>query len=299
MMNIAFTPDNNYVMPTTVALTSLFLNNKGHEITIYILYLSGDLSQENQEKIQTVVEEYGQSVHFCEIDKNVMAAFPKLRHGLSAYIRILTPNLLPNVDKLLYLDGDIVVESDLSDLFNIDISDYCMAAVSDLKQLFNPASMKAIGFKYKREYFNSGVLLMNLPVLRKMDLMDKTLNYLAGYKDKIYNEDQDILNCICPNVLLLPPKYNSIIHLWNRNLPLCKKVWTDDEILDARRRPAIIHYLGGFKPWKYEVYHPFKRRWYYYLRRTCYKKFRPSYTFRKILSKIKSYFLNGLIYKLR
>lgn len=292
MINIAFAPDNNYVMPTTVALTSLLINNKEENLCIYIIYLEDDLSIINRNIFENLVKKYDKKIQFKEVKRKALDKFPKFRHGLSSYLRIFTPVLLPNVDKLLYLDGDIIVNKNISELYNIDISNFEMAGVSDLKQLFEPEYLKLIGFKYNRYYINAGILLMNLKTLRKLNILVQTDCYLKKYKDLIYHEDQDILNCICPNILLLPPKYNSIIHLWNKNVRICEQIWTEDEIKEAKYDPIIIHYLGGLKPWKYEVYHPYKKLWYKYLKYTCFASYNPPYTFRKFLSKAKIYITN-------
>lgn len=292
MINIAFAPDNNYVMPTTVALTSLLVNNKTEDLCIYIIYLENDLSISNRNIFENLANEFDKKILFKEVKRKALDKFPKFRHGLSAYLRIFTPVLLPDVDKLIYLDGDIIVNKNISELFNIDVSNFEIAGVSDLKQLFDPEYLKIIGFKYNRYYINTGVLLMNLRALRELNILVQTDSYLKKYKDLIYHEDQDILNCICPNILLLPPKYNSIIHLWNKNLRVCKQIWNEHEIKEAKYDPIIIHYLGGLKPWKYEVYHPYKKLWYKYLKKTCFASYVPPYTFRKILSKAKIYIIN-------
>lgn len=292
MINIAFAPDNNYVMPTTVAITSLLMNNKEENICIYIIYLEGDLNINNKKIFDTLVKKFRKKIIFKEVSKKSLECFPKFRHGLSAYLRIFTPMLLTEIDKIIYLDGDIIVNKNISELFNIDISNYELAGVGDLKQLFTPGYVETIGFKYNRIYINSGVLLMNLKSLRDLNILAQTEIYLKKYKDYIYHEDQDILNCICPNILILPPKYNSIIHLWNKNIRICKQIWTEEEIQDAKHAPVIIHYLGGLKPWKYEVFHPYKKLWYKYLKKTYFASYNPPYTFRKVISKAKLYIVN-------
>lgn len=292
MINIAFAPDNNYVMPTTVAMTSLLINNKEEDLCIYIIYLEDNLNVSNRTIFESLVRKYNKKIVFKEVQRSLLKNFPNFRHGLSAYLRIFTPVLLPDVDKLIYLDGDILVNKNISELFTIDISNFELAGVADLKQFCDPEYVEMIGFKYNRCYINSGILLMNLKALRKLDILIQTELYLKKYKEQIYHEDQDILNCICPNILILPPKFNSIIHFWNKNIRICRHIWTEEEIKEAKYDPIIIHYLGGLKPWKYEVYHPYKKLWYKYLKRTCFASYKPPYTFRKILSKVKIYITN-------
>lgn len=286
MINIAFSLDDNYVMPTCVAITSL-LKNTLSPITIYIFYIDGNLSKSNRDVLEKTVFTYQQCILFKNVDKSDLEDFPKLRHGLSSYLRILIPQLLPDIDKLLYLDGDLIVNESIITLYNTDISTYQLAAISDLKPYFSPGYIESIGYNFNHPYFNAGVLLMNLKVLRKMDLPIAVKDYLKKYKEKIYHEDQDILNCICSLIYNLPPKYNSIIHLWNKNITLCKELWSEEQIKEAKKSPVIIHYLGGLKPWKYETRHPFKRKWYRYLKDTAFFDYIPQKSFRKFLSLIK------------
>lgn len=290
MLHIAFAPDDNYVLPTSVALTSLLTNEK-ESLTIYIIYIENNLSNHNKNILKKLVEKYNQSIIFKEVSLSLLSSFPKFRHGYSSYLRIFTPILFPHLDKILYIDGDVIIEKSIKTLYDIDISGYELAAVSDLKQFFAPGYVESIGYTHHRLYFNAGILLMNLKKLRAENIQHKTEEYLSCYKNIIYHEDQDILNCVCPNVLSLPPKYNSIIHLWNNNRFICKRLWNEIEIKEATTNPTIIHYLGGIKPWKLEVYHPFKSRWYYYLKKSPFKSYKPQFTIKKVLSYIKSYII--------
>ena len=291
MIHVAFSPDDNYVMPTMVAITSL-LENSSEDVTIHLLYIDGCLKSNNLELFRRTVDNYNAIFNAVSIPYTMLEGYPKLRHGLSAYNRILTPYLLPQLNKILYLDGDVVVEKSLSDLYHLDLDGVSWAAVADLKPFFTPGYVETIGFDQSNHpYVNSGVMLLNLDELRKNNINEKVQAYLHQYKQLIYHEDQDILNCCCNNVVILPPKYNSIIHLWTKRIDICKKCWNDEEIIDAKQSPYIVHYLGGFKPWKYEVVHPFKNRWYFYLNKTELKGWRPRVTFRKLISHIKALLL--------
>lgn len=287
MIHIAFAPDDNYVMPTTVAMASL-LKNEIKKVCIYILFIEGNLQEENKYILQNTADKFDTKIKFIEVKKEKLKEFPSFRHGLSAYLRILAPQLLADVDKLLYLDGDLIVDKSVKALYDIDISEYQLAAVADLKPFFSPNYTELIGYHFNHPYFNTGILLMNLKALREINLQEQVKKYLKTYKELIYHEDQDILNCTCSKVFNLEPKYNSIIHLWNKNIVLCRQLWTEEQIKEAKESPVIIHYLGGLKPWKYEIRHPFKRKWYNYVNNTSFKGYKPDRTFRKILSLIKS-----------
>ena len=173
MIHVAFSPDDNYVMPTLVAVTSL-LENRVEEVTIHLLYIDGCLSNNNLRLLRKAVEKYGAIFNVVSIPYTMLEGYPKLRHGLSAYIRILMPHLLPNLDKIIYLDGDVVVEKPLSDLYHLDLEGASWAAVADLKPFFTPGYVEEIGFDQDiHRYANSGVMLLNLDELRKNNINAK------------------------------------------------------------------------------------------------------------------------------
>ena len=274
MINIAIAPDDNYVMPATVALTSI-LENKKSELKIYMLSLENHFSKGSREIFYNLAEKYETQIEFIELKEDKLVDFPVLRHGLSAYLRMYTPELLPDIEKLLYLDCDIIVNEPLDDLFNINIEEYDMAGVMDLIQVSDPGFLKSIGCT-SGHYVNTGVLLMNLKRLRRRNILGDTLTYLNLYKDLLRFSDQDILNGIIPNILLLPPKFNSTIHLWNPKVRhYCLKVWTEAEIEEGRNNPVVIHYISVVKPWHWGAKHPFRNKWFFYLKMTSFKDFKP------------------------
>lgn len=292
MIHVAFAPDDNYVMPTAVAMASL-LENTPEDVVLYLIYIEGHLSKYNIDVLSKIANKYKTIIKLVSVPRNELEEFPKFRHGLSAYLRIMTPYLLPNLDKLLYLDGDIIVEKSLLELYQINLSDKEWAAVADLKPFVDSGYVESIGFNLKAHpYVNSGVMLLNLAEMRKRNIKERVQNYLSKYKDIIYHEDQDILNCCCDDIIILPPKYNCIIHLWTNKYELCKSVWSSEDIQEAKERPVIIHFLGGHKPWKYLTLHPYKKRWFYYLDKTDYKGWRPKSTIKEKLQKLKSVILD-------
>lgn len=271
-MKVAFSSDSNYVIPATVAITSFLENNKESRIEIYLLYIDGALQETDLTKLKNKVESYQALFFPLMVDKKVLMEMPVLRHGLSTYLRILLPQLLPEIDKILYLDVDLIVERSLLDLYNMDLTGYQLAAVPDLETLV-PDFLASIGFKRDGFYFCAGILLMNLKELRKIDLVEKTKDYILKYGDKIVHSDQDILNCICTRIKYLSPKYNLIKAYYVH--PKCNLLWSKEDIKEAQQTPCIIHYLGAIKPWMYLSTHPKKKNWYKYLVKTEYLDYIP------------------------
>ena len=271
-INVAFSTDSNYIMPTTVAITSFLENNNADNIYIHLLHLKGDLSTDDLNSIRDLVISYGSKFVPLEIEKEALSAMPLLRHGLASYLRIFLPQIL-DVETILYLDVDIIVDKNILELFELDMNGYEFAAVPDIRTL-DKEYLNKIGFNRLGKYFCTGILLMNLNELRKIDLVDKTYTYLSKYKDKIEHSDQDILNVICNKILYLHPKYNRTDAYFNKTKFL--NIWTEKDYKETMNSPYIIHYMGSSKPWYYKDFHSCKIKWYKYLKKTKYKAFRPN-----------------------
>jgi lipopolysaccharide biosynthesis glycosyltransferase len=271
-LNVAFSTDSKYIIPATVAITSFLENNNSSSLSIYLLYIENELNDNDLLSLQILIESYNVEFIKLNVKKEMLLEMPKLRHGLSAYLRIFLPSLLSNVNLILYLDVDIVVDGNILDLFETDMNNYQLAAVPDVKPIFSPLFLNKIGYKNSGKYFCTGVLLMNLNELRRINLLENTKLYLNNYKDKIEHSDQDILNIVCDKIFYLHPKYNFIDKYFNKK---CLEIWSKTELSDAVKKPLIIHYLGPSKPWQYINVHFFKKKWYKYLQITKYKNYSP------------------------
>jgi len=228
---IAMCLDNNYTLPTIVAMTSMLENvQKGTEYKYYLL-VSGDFTQENKQKILSLKEKYKSKqfdINFIDM-KDEFKDAKQSRLGAAAYYRLVLPNLLSHYDKCVYLDGDTIVNKDLSEFFNIDVKDYYVGGVKDFDHGdWHHKNLAVLGID-NSWYINSGVLLMNLKKLRD-DKIENKFKWL--FKDKLEYcgfADQDILNACCyGKIKLLSQKYNAMCEVEN---------------------PVIRHFAGN-KPWK-------------------------------------------------
>ena len=163
-------------------------------------------------------------------------------------------------DKVLYLDSDLIVQGDVSELYSIDLEGNLIGAVRDIDFLGNLNMKDGKRLKYNEEtlkmsnpydYFQAGVLVMNTKAMRESFSVDYWLN-LASNKAYIYN-DQDILNYVCQGrVVYLDPRWNVMNDCGGRiaNVFSVAPAAVYEEYLDARNDPFIIHYAGFEKPWK-------------------------------------------------
>ena len=182
---------------------------------------------------------------------------------LSRFYHRNSQTLFPQYNKVLYLDCDIVVIDKLQDLWNKDISEYCLAAIDDYG-LAQENGAKRMGIESGYKYFNAGVLLINLQRLREMRLMDMVRKYLTTDVHRILMHDQDILNGL----------------LYKQRLPLEER-WNMMRNTDNTIDYSIIHY-AGLKPWYIECPHPLKHIYYHYLAMTKWANEKPVHFYSKL-----------------
>lgn len=240
---IFFAVDDKYIPFLGVALQSLIENSsKENNYMIKILYTS--ISKENQEKINKYKRE-NISIEFVDLTNYVEQYRGKLYtrdyYSITTYLRLFIPDLYPEYNKALYLDSDIVILSDVADLYNTDMGDNLVAAAPDdviqTIEVFQEYAEKVVGVSNHKNYFNAGILLMNLDELRKSKFQEKFL-YLLGTIKFSVAQDQDYLNRICKGRVKL------LENTWNR-MPI------GGDII-PREKLHLIHYNLAFKPWHFE-----------------------------------------------
>lgn len=265
MMNICFATDDNYVKTTAIAIMSVLLTNKDEEISFYIL--SQSLTEENKEILKSTVLRYSSKSHiqFCILTSSIIDKFSstikKEDHvSIAAYLRLFIPSLIPdNVQKILYLDGDIICADSLRPLYETDLKDYSIAAIYD--DITNKLeTFVRLKYEKKNGYFNSGVMLLNLNYWRLNKIQEKVLDFMLKNKEICVWHDQDALNKILNGTVKFTSiKYNVLERLYENenNYPTS----FDTEIKEAVENPVIIHFATNKKPWVYESKCPFTDVW--------------------------------------
>ena len=201
----------NYSVWVGVAMQSI-IEHTSSAICFHILH-DETLNNENREKLKQVALTGGHRVCFLFLDCQMFAGVTAQLEvfTIGAMFRIMLPELLPDLPRIIYLDADILVNRDIRELWDIDISEYYMGAVSDVdvaKGLARPLPVKR-GEVSAERYFNSGVLYINLDKIRKKGNMRwSILEYLKGAKQAML-PDQDALNALYhEETLLLDVSWN-------------------------------------------------------------------------------------------
>ena len=205
---VAFISDDGYVMPTCVAINSLICSKKP-ETVYHIHIVCASLSEESQEIFRRFESETVH-IHILRQDADRFANLPVFEEDSycvatpAALLKFVLPELLTDYDRVLYLDGDLLVREDLTQLFHTELGDAYLAAVADSGSMY-------LLTKYKdkvQHYFNSGVMLLNLTQMRKDKLTDVFIRTKAELKDSTLM-DQNVFNCVCDGrTVRLPVRYN-------------------------------------------------------------------------------------------
>lgn len=205
--------------------------------------------------VKKIVKEYGASVRFIDVDSEKISIDAERIISLSLYsmaalYRFLIPEYEKKFDKIIYLDIDIVVELDIAELYAINMGDKYIAAVLDCWTTRKHLK-KEMGIDPNR-YCNSGVLLLNIGLLRKSNFFDRAITFLGDYP-KTTMPDQDAINAIYKNeILFINEKYNKMIS-------------ENYHITDAKN--AIWHFSGeNDKPWDGVYNQPSKLYWKYLIK---------------------------------
>ena len=265
-IDIVCSTDDNYIMPTGVMLTSLFENNKDINVNVHLLH--GGLTNEHIDQITNQVSKYNQNIRFYRMDDHLFSEFPigksyQTNHvgsSMATYYRLFLSQILhDNIEKVIYLDGDILVLYSLKELWNIDMSDKAIAAVADSYNN-DITHYNRLRYPQKQGYFNAGVLLINLKYWREHKVESKFLDYVANYPERLACHDQDVLNYIFKDAKMeLPLKYNMLNEYWF-DVRYSLISWEyEQQILDGQKNPVIIHFTCIPKPWYKNCKHPYKK----------------------------------------
>ena len=250
VINICLTADNNYIKPLAYTLISILENADKNDI-LNIFIFTNNISDTNKNKILNISKNKNYRIQFINIDTKIFAQFPKYKISKHitaiGYSRLLIAELLKDIDKIIYLDCDTIVLTDLKDLFITDIEDYYIAAAEDAGHQFNIKKYSKF-YEIFNIYINSGVLLINLKLWRKDNLLQKSFNCIETNKENFMLGDQDVINLTCKDkIKIIDFSYNlqtSALNIKNFLSPRVKNI-----LKTSLKNPKIIHYSTHMKPW--------------------------------------------------
>lgn len=268
-MDILCCTDHNFVIPMGVMMHSLCVNNTSNELHFHV-FVDNSVTQEQKNEIGAVVNE-GDTISFYTIDVSSIQQYLIVKVSnfpISIYYRLLLADILPeSVHKVLYLDADIIVRHDLKELYDSNIVDVALAAVTEPDG--TGESCNRLGYPSELGYFNSGVILFNLDYFRKKNITEKLINFIKENPEKLGCPDQDTLNFVLRNEKrMLPLKYN----VQEGFFRVSPEAVATKEQLSAIQDPYIVHFTTNEKPWKKSCRHPLRHLYYEYRKGTPWAK---------------------------
>ncbi len=274
-MDICIAADNNYASILQVVILSIIQNNKNHDLNFHIF--ESQITQENKDKMTVLVDKYKKNIFFYDIDKYIQSIKKDIsnewaeKNSYVAYARLYMPDMLDkNIDKFLYLDCDVLVNGDISDLFNFNMDNYVIAGVKDALPHFYK---KHLGLD-DGNYYNSGVLVFNSKLWREEKITPKIMNYCVTHQNDLF-PDQDALNIVLKNrIKTLSPKYCTFYPEGDfssrRQIKgYCgtqQQYYSYELLNEMKNNPIIIHYTDSIlgRPWQINNINPHSKLWMYY-----------------------------------
>ncbi len=245
-------------------MTSICENNKDEKINFHIV--SADITEEGRKELSGIADKYNFPVSFYTIDSSVTSKLPIGQawqsfhmQSIASYYRLFLSSILPEeVGRVIYLDGDIIVNGSLKELWDTDMKGYGIAAVPDV--LFcRDYHTNRLGYPQSMGYCNAGVLLLDFKYWRDNDMEKVCLDFVESSAEKLICHDQDVINWVFRDrKVLLDLKYNV-----QQDFLYSDKHQKLDEsfrsqLVTAQKEPVIVHYIYGIKPWHKECLHPYR-----------------------------------------
>lgn len=245
--------DNRFTIPTYVMIHSMMHNAKLCDEYEVIILIDKSFEDINKNILRQITDEFRNIVVSFLVmdDEKVNIQTGNKRFPPASYYRLALSSLLPEINKCLYIDGDTIICSDVSEIFDINLADNYVAGVAD--EWINSRNIEYDIVPEPEGYINSGVLLFNLEQMRR-DNIEQAFSQL--YDKKIMYPDQDIINVCCKNKKIRLPLSCNVTPFKRFTNFVSKKYivrgaknYTHYELVKACENPIIIHYAGPIKPW--------------------------------------------------
>ncbi|HGF1449281.1 TPA: glycosyltransferase family 8 protein [Streptococcus suis] len=301
MIDIVIASDSNYLPHAETLLVSIARNNMTYNV-INIHLIGNGITNKDFCKLNDLLLQFPNfHLFYYQIDdKEILAKLGGNIVGdrsLATFARIFIPDLL-NCEKALYLDVDAIVNDDLSQLYEIDLTNYAIAGVRDTNPFIR---RKNVGLEFEDIYINAGMILWNLDYCRKINFVDQCCDFIRQHDGHVDAMDQGTINGVLGKqglIKVISPKFNAFSSFFQLNRKQIQKLYKipnfydDGEISEARINPTFIHFTPNMitRPWVENCLHPFAYKYIEYRNYTNY----PLHSLCKDNRKIKQHFLSWI-----
>lgn len=270
-MHLLFATNDAYVPHVATTLASIFENNMDMQFVVHIM--ATEISDDNYKKLKKFVERYHHLLDVkivnpddLEIDLSICGKW-----GIFPSLKLYEAELYPNVDKILYIDADMICLGSLKPIESVDMTEYYIAASTDEQGA--ERHKQRLNLPHDAFYGCAGLVWFNLNKWRKEDVCRKCFNYFnsPANRDIIKWGEQDVLNKVCQgHIYELPIVYNMFSFYWlhhSRNIPIRYR----DNMIEHKHNTVIIHYIDSCKPWFKDNHFPLKKYYWQYHQLTPWK----------------------------
>ncbi len=269
-VHVLFCCDRGYAQHLCVAIISMLENNPASQFDIVVVTRE-DFGDTEQRVARSVARYRNFEMRFEVFSPPTDLKLPLQGHySLDNYSRLWLADFFPaSVDRVLYLDSDLIVVGDIQELWDIDLGGRLLAAASI------PGSTKCglLSIPECYGYFNSGVFVIDLRQWRETRAVDEVVAFVAANPDKLADVDQDVLNaCFYNRRARLPYIWNVISPFYFAHHPLGL---SQEEVETIRRDARIVHFNGASKPWSYMSKHPRRADYLGYLKLSEWRDYVP------------------------
>lgn len=240
-IHIALAADRKYLPFAAIAVASAAVNASR---PVVFHFLHENLSDRELQVFDFLKQFPQASLSVHRIGDAFFRSWPAMRWSRAIYYRLILPDLLPDLEKIIYLDSDLLVLRDPAELYDTAFEGTsCMAVVTKVAR----EHAELLGIPPER-YFNSGVLVFSPAEWKRTGCVDRFKQCISEYGDRLKYPDQDILNLVFQNsIRFLHPRWNVITSTFrNEPVPCCSA----REVTDALAHPGIVHFTGSHKPWR-------------------------------------------------
>ena len=247
--NLLLTLDENYINQMKVLMTSIYISNPGEIFNIYLIH-SG-ISNEKLDALENDLEKFYYKFFPIKAEDGLFSSARVTdRYPKEMYYRLLAGELLPkNLDKIIYIDPDILVINSLKDLWEMDIRDYLFAAASHTGKTDMANNVNKIRLGTDTDYYNSGFLLINLKKAREEIVPEEIFAYADDSYKNLLLPDQDILNALYGERIY--PLDDAIYNYDARNYSsYLLRSKGEEDLVWVMENTVVLHFCGRDKPWK-------------------------------------------------
>ena len=212
-LHVGCSSSTEYLPHAATMLRSMLSHADGMEVHAHLLH-GPSMPSNDAARVVEMVERAGGTLTLHEIAGDQIAGLPSVVHaGIppTMWYRIFLPELLRDVDRLLYVDVDTVAVASLRPLWDTELGDHYLAAVTNVWEPWNAGYPTRLGMPLDgpNAYFNSGVILMNLDLMRRDDCTRRLQEWAREHAEEIIWGDQDALNALLGDRrLALHPRWN-------------------------------------------------------------------------------------------